>query len=121
MALLAGLFDSFRFNPDPSGDANFKARVQHKSVPGIKVNISALGSAESSQSFGEDLARQNIQPIWLSVENETDEPLVLLSIALDPEYYSAYEVSYKFHGALSIAQYTVRRAYGIFLGQVQRA
>jgi hypothetical protein len=103
LALMVGFADSFRFSPDSSGDANFKARAQQKSVPGIKVNVSALGAAESRRSFGEDLARQNIQPVWLSVENETEEPLVLLSIALDPDYYSAYEVSYKFHGALSVA------------------
>ena len=115
LALLVGFFDSFRFSPDPSGDANFKARAQHKSVPGIRVSISALGPSESRQSFGEDLARQNIQPIWLSVENETEEPLSFLSIELDPEYYSAYEVSYKFHGALSFAANRARDAF--FLGR----
>jgi hypothetical protein len=103
--------DLFRFSPDTSGDASFKDRAQHKSVPGIKVNISALGAAESRRSFGEDLERQNIQPIWLSVENETDEPLALLSIALDPEYYSAYEVSYRFHGVLSFAANRARNAF----------
>ena len=115
LALLVGFFDSFRFSPDPGGDANFKARAQRKSVPGIKVRISALGPAESRQSFGEDLARQNIQPIWLSVENETEEPLAFLSIELDPEYYSAYEASYKFHGALSFAANRARDAF--FLGR----
>jgi hypothetical protein len=103
LGLVVGFFDSFRFNPDPAADASFKARAQQKSVPGIKVSISALGAAESRQSFGKDLARQNIQPVWLSIENQTEEPLVLLSIALDPDYYSAYEVSYKFHGALSFS------------------
>jgi hypothetical protein len=103
LALLFGFAGSFRFNPDPSGEANFKARAQRKSVPGITVSISALGAQESRRSFGEDLARQNIQPVWLSIANETDAPLALLSIALDPDYYSAYEVSYKFHGAISFA------------------
>src|SRR5262249_2337083 len=74
-----------------------------KSAPGIKVSVSALGADESQQSFGENLARQNIQPIWLLIENETEEPLVFLPSALDPDYYSAYEVSYKFRGALSFA------------------
>jgi hypothetical protein len=105
--LVLGFFDSFRFNPDPGGDASFKARAQRKSVPGITVSISALGAEESRRSFGEDLAKQNIQPIWLSIANDTDSPLAFLSIALDPDYYSAYEVSYKFHGALS---FTANRA-----------
>jgi hypothetical protein len=103
VAMVMSFLNSFRFNPDPSGDANFIARAQQKEVPGIKVSISALGARESQQSFGEDLAKYNIQPVWLSIENETDEELVLVPIAMDPDYYSPYEVSYRFHGTLSFA------------------
>ena len=103
LALMVAFLNSFRFNPDPSGDENFIARAQHKSALGIKVNASALGARESQQSFGEDLARYNIQPVWLSIENETDEQLGFLPIAMDPDYYSPYEASYKFHSALSFA------------------
>ena len=56
---------SFRFKPDPSADAAFIARAQQKSVPGIKVRVSALGASESQRSFGEDFAKFNIQPVWL--------------------------------------------------------
>jgi hypothetical protein len=101
LTLLLGFAGSFSFSPDPSGDESFKSRAQHKSAPGISVRISALGADESRRSFGEDLAGQNIQPVWISIKNDTDEPLALLSIELDPDYYSSYEVSYKFRGALS--------------------
>ena len=94
---------SFRFRPDPSGDASFIARAQQKSVTGINVRASALGTHESQQSFGENLAKYGVQPVWLSIENETDEQLVFLPIAMDQDYYSPYEVSYRFHGALSFA------------------
>jgi len=103
VAMVMSIISSFRFNPDPSGDASFIARAQQKSAPGIKVKISALGTRESQQSFGEDLAKYNIQPVWLSIENETDDELVFLPITMDPDYYSAYEVSYRFHGVLSFA------------------
>jgi len=103
VAMTMSFLNSFRFNPDPSGDASFIARAQQKSAPGIKVNISALGARESQQSFGEDLAKYNIQPVWLSIENETDEQLFFLPITMDPDYYSPHEVSYRFHGALSFA------------------
>jgi LssY C-terminus len=93
----------FGFEPDPSADAAFIARSQEKSAPGIKVRVSALGARESQQSFGEDLAKFNIQPVWLSIENDTDDQWTLLSIAMDPDYYSPYEVSYRFHGILSFA------------------
>ena len=97
------MLNSFRFHPDPSSDADFIARAQQKSVPGIKVSASALGALESQRSFGETLAKYDIQPVWLSIENETDDQLAYLPIAMDPEYYSPSEVSYRFHGAFSFA------------------
>jgi LssY C-terminus len=74
LALLISFLNSFRFNPDPSGDTSFIARAQQKSAPGIKVNVSALGANES-----------------------------LPPITMDPNYYSSYEVSYRFHGTPSFA------------------
>jgi hypothetical protein len=103
--------DRLRFNPDPSADATFIARAQQKSVPGIKVSVSALGEQESRQSFGEELAKYNIQPLWLSIDNETDEPLAFLPIAMDADYYSPYEVSYRFHGAFTFAANRARDAF----------
>jgi LssY C-terminus len=94
---------SFYFDPDARSDGDFIARAQQKSVPGIKVSASALGAEESRRSFGENLADYDIQPVWLSIENETDDQLVYLPIAMDPDYYSPYEVSYRFHGAFSAA------------------
>jgi LssY C-terminus len=108
--------DSFRFAPDPSGDEEFIARAQQKSVPGISVSASALGAHESRRSFGEKLAKYGIQPIWLSIENQTDDQLVYLPIAMDPEYYSPYEVSYRFRGAFSSA---ANRARDLFFLQRQ--
>jgi hypothetical protein len=92
---------SFRFQPNPIGDSDFISRAQQKSVLGIKVSASALGAEESRRSFGENLAQYNIQPVWLSIENETDDQLVYLQIAMDPDYYSPYEVSYRFRGIFS--------------------
>ncbi len=104
-------FSSFQFNPDLSSDSSFIARAQQKSAPGIKVSISALGARESQRSFGENLAESNIQPVWLSIENETDDQLVFLPISMDPDYYSPYEVSYRFHGLLAFAANRARDEY----------
>ena len=103
LSLLAGalILNSSQFNPDPSGDTEFIARAQQKAAPGITVTASALGRQESRRSFGEDLGKYDIQPIWLSIKNDTDDQLLLFSIAMDPNYYSPYEVSYRFHGAFS--------------------
>jgi hypothetical protein len=97
------MINSVHFGPDPSDDSDFIARAQQKSAAGIRLSASALGARESRRSFGEDLAKYGIQPVWLSIENETDDQLVYLPIATDPEYYSPYEVSYRFHRAFSPA------------------
>jgi hypothetical protein len=107
-AITAGVVKSFWFNPDPSADQTFISRAQKKTAPGIQVSISALGARESQQSFGEDLAKRNIQPVWLSIENDTDDQLAFLPITMDPDYYSPYEVSYRFHGPLSFAANRMR-------------
>lgn len=105
------LINSFRFDPDTGSDTDFIARAQRKSASGITVDASALGARESRKSFGENLASYEIQPVWLSIENNTDHQYVFLSIAMDPEYYSPYEVSYRFHGIFSIA---ANRARDVF-------
>jgi len=114
-AAAATFLNALRFDPDPSADASFITRAQQKSVPGITVSASALGERESRQSFGEDLAKYNIQPVWLSIANETDHQLVFLPITMDADYYSPYEVSYRFHGAFSFATNRARDAF--FLGR----
>ena len=111
LAGAAMMMRSFRFNPDPSGDFKFMARAQQKLAPGIKVSASALGASESQRSFGENLAKHGIQSVWLSIENETDDQLVYIPIVMDPEYYSPYEVSYRFHGALSFAANRARDTF----------
>jgi hypothetical protein len=105
------IINSFRFDPDPSGDSDFIARAQQKSTAGIKVSASVLGAGESRRSFGEDLAKYGIQPIWLEIENDTEDQLVYLQIATDPEYYSPYEVSYRFHGIFSPTANHARDAF----------
>ena len=46
--------------------------------------------------------------MWLSIENKTDEQVAFLPITMDPDYYSPYEVSYRFHGVLSFASNRAR-------------
>ena len=111
VAVMIALINSFRFDPDSSSDRDFIARAQRKSDSGITVDASALGARESQKSFGENLASHGIQPVWLSIENDTDDQYVFLSIAMDPGYYSPYEVSYSFHGAFSVAANRARDAF----------
>jgi LssY C-terminus len=103
LTVTVALVASFRLDADFSEDSKFIARAQQKSADGISVNVSVLGTDESRRRFGEDLAAHNIQPVWLSIENQTDEQLTFMPIAMDRDYYSPYEVAYRFRGLLSSA------------------
>ena len=105
--------NAFQFKLDPNGDADFIAGPQEKSLAEIRVSASAFGARESQRSFGENLAKYDIQPVWLSIENDTDDQLVYVQIATDPEYYSPYEVSYRFHVRFLPPQ-TARATYFFF-------
>ncbi len=118
LGLAVTFFSSLRFNPDPSSDPSFIARAQQKSADGLKVSINVLSARESRKNFRENLAESNILPVWLSIENETDDQLAFLPISMDPDYYSPYEVSYRFHGVLSFA---ANRARDVFFLERQIA
>ncbi len=52
----------------------------------------AVPSAEETEAiFGTDLYRENIQPVWVQVENRGDVTLYLTPAGLDPDYYSPRE------------------------------
>ena len=109
--LVVTMAESFRFAPDPSADSVFIARAQHVSAPGLNVSISALGPEESRRSFGASLATYGIQPIWLAIENDTDEEMFFHPIATDQDYFSPYEVSFRTHGFFSFAANNERDAF----------
>jgi hypothetical protein len=109
--LVVTMAESFRFAPDPAADSVFIARAQHASAPGLKVSISALGPEESRRSFGAVLSSHGIQPIWLAIENDTDEEMSYRPIATDRNYFSPYEVSFRTHGFFSFAANSERDAF----------
>lgn len=109
--VVMSVFHSETFRPDPSADSTFISRAESQTAAGLKVSVSALGPEESRRSFGEDLARYGVQPLWVSIENDTDEILYYLPVATDPAFYSPYEVSYRFHGVFSWQENERRDAF----------
>jgi hypothetical protein len=96
-AWLIGPGISGRFDPQPPQTPAFLARAQTKEARGLRVTAAALNPSESRQMFGVALARQSVQPLWLKVENATDDAIWFLPAATDPYYYSPLEVAYRFH------------------------
>jgi len=87
--------------PRPIFDVPFQERSQSKIDGEVKVTVAILSAEESRQLFGVNLDGQDIQPVWVRVQNADTIPYWLLSTGLDPDYFSPMESAYAFHSILS--------------------
>lgn len=61
----------------------------------IRVTTAVPDAAEVKRIFGADLYRNNIQPVWVQVENMGDDLLLLTPMGLDRAYYTARETAHR--------------------------
>jgi hypothetical protein len=74
--------------------------VQANSIDGVSVSVAVLDDLQAQARYGVDLASQDLQAVWLRIENRSPQRLWLLVAALDPDYYSADEAAYMFRSAV---------------------
>ncbi|MGD8971013.1 MAG: LssY C-terminal domain-containing protein [Desulfobacterales bacterium] len=96
LALLVNACATFK-KPAAINEAPIQDRAQTKEADGIRVSTALVGDEEARQIFGIDLSKKDIQALWLAIENNTDQPLLLLPTAIDPEYFAPLEVAFAFH------------------------
>jgi hypothetical protein len=68
---------------------------------GIRVSVAVVGDEEAEEIFGIDLARKNIQAVWIEIDNHAERPIILLPTAIDPEYFAPLEVAFAYHKSFS--------------------
>jgi len=95
LALFMNACATFKI-PATINEAPVHERAMTKESNGIQVSAAVVGDQEARQIFGIDLARKNIQAVWLEVENNAGRPLVLLPTAIDPEYFAPLEVAFHY-------------------------
>lgn len=81
----------------PSSDGVFQGRAFSNTNGNLAIKASVPDASETKRFFGVDLYKQGIQPIWLQVENNSNDEVYLFSRGVDPEYYSPLEASGQFH------------------------
>jgi hypothetical protein len=69
-----------------------RAQTQHDGD--LRVTVVALSRNESKRLFGVDVSTRDVQPVWVEIENETDDPYWIFPSRMDPGYYSPAEVAY---------------------------
>ncbi len=82
------------FRPVPLSDVPFMERAQTQSDDKVRVTVAGLNREESKRAFGVDVGSRNIQPVWVEIENKSENPYWIFPSRLDPNYYSPAEVAY---------------------------
>lgn len=98
LAIIAGILllasCATSFNPQPPEEVGFLERAQTQQDGGVSVTAAVLTAQECIEKFGSNLYRRNIQPVWLEIENSTDQIMTFLPLGLDPIYFTPLESAY---------------------------
>lgn len=78
-----------------------RARAETEAVGGVRLSAAVLSSAESQQIFGAAVNEAGVQPVWIELENSTDQALWLMRSGTDPDLFSPLEVAWTFHKAFA--------------------
>lgn len=84
-------------------DAPLRERSVSATKQGVHVSATVLGSDDSKRMLGADINRTNVQPLWIEVQNMTQQPLWLLQSGTDPDYFSPLEVAWSLHTLMGFA------------------
>ena len=79
--------------PPPGLQGDYLDRAQTQEKQGIRVTAGVPSAEESKKLFGTPLYRRGVQPVWLKIENYTDEYISFLPVGLDPAYFSPIEAA----------------------------
>jgi hypothetical protein len=75
----------------------YQERAQTLEQGGLRVTVAVPTASEAESIYGVDLADEQMQPVWIEVQNDTTVPYWLLSSGLDPNYFASVEAAHAFH------------------------
>jgi len=61
----------------------------------VRVTTAVPSAEETEAIFGANLYNRNVQPVWIKVENLSDETLWFLPVGLDEAYFTPIETTYR--------------------------
>ncbi|MDN5869502.1 MAG: LssY C-terminal domain-containing protein [Nitrococcus sp.] len=83
-----------RYQPGALDPKVYLARAQSETEEGVTVTSAALSAAESAAVFGVELADDDIQPVWIKIENRENAAFWYMYRYTDPLYFSPAEVAF---------------------------
>jgi hypothetical protein len=76
---------------------SFLSRSETQTHDDISVTVAVPSEEETQQLFGTNLYKSRVQPVWISVENRTQQGLTLMRNAVDDAYISPAEAAFLRH------------------------
>lgn len=86
-------------------------RFQVETDRDIRVTTAVPTELETLQIFGFGLYAKNIQPVWIQIENLSDENLWFLPSGVDEGYFTPIETSYRQQNQVPILDWALNRDY----------
>ncbi len=74
---------------------HYRQRAQVKHVGNVAVSVAVLSNQEIQTEFSDTIPVADVRPVWLAVENRSNEELVFSPVAFDPDYFAPDEIAWK--------------------------
>jgi len=88
---LAGCASGFDFKPVDS--VPFRERAVTQIEDGVRVTAAVPDKKETRELFGLSLYKKRVQPVWIEIENMTEEPVGFLPSSVDADYHTPLEIA----------------------------
>jgi hypothetical protein len=83
--------------PVPVDEVDFMAHAQTQTDGDVTVTVAVPDRDETTALFGTSLYNDQIQPVWIGVDNQSDAQYVLMIAGVDSNAYSPLEAAYQRH------------------------
>ena len=83
--------------PIPVDEVDFLTYARTLSEGDLTVTLAVPSKEETEQLFGTSLYADEIQPVWIKVENHSDNHFILMKTGVDPDGFSPLEAAYQRH------------------------
>ena len=91
VAILSGCASGF--DPKPIESVPFRERTVTQTEAGLRVSTAVPSARETKELFGVALYKKGVQPVWIEIENGSNEEVTFLPVAVDTDYHSPIEVA----------------------------
>jgi len=92
---------STSYQPETFEASLLSVQSQTQQSGDIRVTAAVPGREQANRIFGFDMYERGIQPVWLNIENLTENRVRYAPKGTDPSYFPPFEVAYMFRKSFS--------------------